>query len=316
MRNVRSSYVHAPAAIAGGLGLALLMAAPVASQSPQQRQEPTDPPTITVNDLTTRPETLYGKRVQLTGNIEDVYSRSVFAIDEDALWSSAEDVIVVNPNAVDRLEEDDDVVIVGTVRPFVHREIDQFVIASGWQWSLPVVFHKRFERRPVIIAESIKREGNDREYVLDPPTVSARLAGWGKPLPRVTMPATAVMYLTADELVAKPSQYYDKTVSLIGDVDDTYGRRVFTIDDDRFWSTGEDVLVIAPAPLREDFDDEVYVHVQGKLMRFVRADVEKHLDSERRMSARFWQDFEDRPVIVAEFVRGPAGQDLTMPKDR
>ena len=268
-----------------------------------------DAMTISPGELADHPDRYYGKRVKITGEVEDVYSRSVFAVDEDRLWSTGRDVLVLNPNAVARVNEDRSVTVQGIVRPFRYTDVDSYISWHGWQWDLARVYENRFSRRPIVIADSIVA-ANNRELVMQGDKVRSSTAEYGKPAisKPVVLPAN-VIFTTPEDLSQHPEKYYGKTVSIFGDAEDTFGTRLFSIDEDRLWSTGEDVLVLA-RDVDPSWRDLAYVQVRGKVMRFARDEVQKRIDKARAVGTRFWADFQDRPVIVAESITGPDGREL------
>jgi hypothetical protein len=120
----------------------------------------------------------------------------------------------------------------------------------------------------------------------------------------------AVQYLTPFELSEHPDRYYGKTVSMIGDVDDAYGTRAFTLNEELPWTNAGDILVLAPE-LKKEFTQVAYVRVRGLVVRAGSPEVEKYLAEVPAMAARIRDDFKNRPIVLAESVTGPAGDDLT-----
>ena len=277
--------------------------------TPQNMAQQPAAVSITAGELADHPERYFGKRVQITGEVEDVYSRSVFAIDEDRLWSTGRDVLVLNPNAVARVSDNKSVTVRGVVRPFSYTDVDTYIVRHGWQWDLAKIYETRFSQRPIVIADSIM-SSNNLELVIRGDTVQSSAADYGKPtsnIPAAT--SAAVIYTTPEDLSQHPEKYYGKTVSIFGDPEDTFGTRLFSIDEDRLWSTGEDVLVLAQG-VDPGWENLAYVQVKGKVMRFAKDEVQKRIDKDRTIATRFWTDFANRPVIIAESITGPDGRVL------
>lgn len=292
--------------VVGVLVLGLVTTARATDQNSQQTAQ--QPITITPGELSDHPDRYYGKRVTVTGEVEDVYSRSVFALDEDRLWSTGRDVLVVNPNAAGRATEDGWVTVQGVVRQFNYTDVDNYLVRHGWQWDLATVYRTRFATRPVVIADSIM-EGT-RELVIDGNTVRSSAGMYGKPMTAKPDPGqTSVVYTTPGTLSQHPDRFYGKTISIIGHPEDTFGTMLFSIDENRVWSTGEDVLVLATG-VKDDWEDLNYVQIKGKVMRFSRDEVQRRLDKDRQLSTWWWTDFGTRPVIVAESIIGPDGREL------
>lgn len=119
----------------------------------------------------------------------------------------------------------------------------------------------------------------------------------------------AVQYLTPFELSEHPDRYYGKTVSMIGDVDDAYGTRAFTLNEELPWTNAGDILVLAPE-LKKEFAKVAYVRVRGIVVRAASPEVEQYLAEVPAMAARVRDDFKNRPIVLAESLTGPAGEDL------
>jgi hypothetical protein len=151
---------------------------------------------------------------------------------------------------------------------------------------------------------------NNRELVMHGDKVRSSAAEYGKPeIGKPVVVLADVIFTTPEDLSQHPEKYYGKSVSIFGDAEDTFGTRLFSIDEDRLWSTGEDVLVLAEG-VDPGWKDLASVQVQGKVMRFSKDEVQKRVDKDRTIAARFWADFADRPIIIAESITGPDGRDL------
>ena len=197
MRNFRISKRHP--VIWCAMFVAGLLTAVDAASRPTILQPP-QTITISAGELSDHPDRYYGKRVKLTGEVEDVYSRSVFSIDEDRLWSSGSDVLVVNPDAMRRVNQDRTVTVQGVVRPFSHADIDRYIVRHGWQWDLASVFHVRFAKRPIVIADSIMT-ADSRELVAHGEAIRESAGQYHQPMigdPSAAL--TSVIYTTPEEL--------------------------------------------------------------------------------------------------------------------
>jgi hypothetical protein len=278
-------------------------------QAAQQTTAQQAATTVTAGELADHPDRYYGKRVKITGEVEDVYSRSVFAIDEDKLWSTGRDVLVLNAHAAGRVNADKSVTVQGIVRPFRYTEVNDYVVGHGWYWELGTAYRTRFTNRPIVVAESIQ-DDSGLELVREGDKVRSAAADYGKPMTgKPTAAKDHVVHTTPEDISQNPDKYYGKRVSIIGNPEDTYGTQLFSIDEDRVWSTGEDVLVLA-SNVTGAWEDLAYVQIEGKVTRFAKDEVQKRVDQDRAMLPTFWADFEDRPVIVADSITGPDGQDL------
>lgn len=114
----------------------------------------------------------------------------------------------------------------------------------------------------------------------------------------------------AGNLADDSKRYYGTQVSVTADVEDIYSRSVFALDEDKVWSTGEDVLVVA-RDLEEPVNDEMYVTVVGDVVQFDEADIERLVnDDDLELAPDIADYLNDRPVIIASSVVTEAGEQL------
>jgi hypothetical protein len=124
----------------------------------------------------------------------------------------------------------------------------------------------------------------------------------------------AVQYLAPFEISDNHERLAGSMISMIGNVDDAFGTRAFTIDDDLPWNHSGDILVIAPE-MKKDFGNVAYVRIQGRVVRFSDEDVQKFIAEMPAIAGKV-REFKDRAIVVAASVTGPDGEDLTNGKDR
>jgi lipid-binding SYLF domain-containing protein len=115
---------------------------------------------VTVDELLEDADDFYGRQVMITAEVEDVYSRSAFAIDDDRLLSTGRDVLVIAPGIRRPVADDLDVTIVGEVVEFDRGDIEDRL--AGYRLDLRDDLVRAFDNRPVILATSIRtREGEE-----------------------------------------------------------------------------------------------------------------------------------------------------------
>jgi lipid-binding SYLF domain-containing protein len=115
-----------------------------------------------ITDVTSRPKEYFGQQVMLSASVEDIYSRTVFAIDDDKLLSTGREVLVVAPTIRRPVTGDLDVTIVGEVIRFDKDDVeDRF---RDYKLDLDDPLVDAFENRPVILATSI-RTANGEELI-------------------------------------------------------------------------------------------------------------------------------------------------------
>jgi lipid-binding SYLF domain-containing protein len=107
-----------------------------------------------IQDIVDKPRDYYGTQVMLSADVEDIYSRTVFAVDDDKLLSTGRDVLVVAPTIRRPLNSDMDVTIVGEVMRFKKGDVEKRF--RDYKLDLSDALADRFEDHPVIIATSIR----------------------------------------------------------------------------------------------------------------------------------------------------------------
>lgn len=120
----------------------------------------------------------------------------------------------------------------------------------------------------------------------------------------------AVQYVTPFELSDRHGRYVGKTISMIGDVDDAFGVRAFTVDDDLPWNHSGDILVLSPE-MKKEFTKVAYVRIKGRVVPFDDAEVQKFVADTPAMAEKV-RDFKGRAIVIASSVTGPDGEDLTV----
>jgi hypothetical protein len=111
-------------------------------------------------------------------------------------------------------------------------------------------------------------------------------------------------------LIAKnPAQYYDQNVRVKAEVVGLHGSNAFTLDEDELFA-GPDVLVIAPG--LETITPKTVVTVSGTVRQLVTAELEEDYAWFRSDSVQpdLLVRFKERPVIIAESIESPTGQQL------
>lgn len=143
-------------------GMALLAATVFASTGAvvngQQgsQQKPTGTTGVagaTVERIADSPAEWYGKKVTVRAKVGDVFSRKVFNVEEEGVIDVDDEVLIVNPKGNTYLKADEMVTVTGTVRQFVRGDIERTY--DGLDWDLAPDLLLQFERRPVIIADSV-----------------------------------------------------------------------------------------------------------------------------------------------------------------
>jgi hypothetical protein len=114
--------------------------------------------------------------------------------------------------------------------------------------------------------------------------------------------------ISVGDLADDPERYFGRRVSVQAEVEQVFGPRLFTLGEDKFFSTGRDVLVLMP-----DADavpvDGAQVTVTGVLRPFVKTDVTRSYNW-LTLDPGLWIRFDRRPAIIADSVRTSWGAEL------
>ena len=104
-------------------------------------------------DLTQNPEAYYGKAIAVQGEVEDIRSAAVFELDEEKLFG-AEDllVIVIKPDI--EVQDEENVVVTGVLRPFIVAEFER-EYELNWNLSLQEQIEAEYSNKPVLVAEDV-----------------------------------------------------------------------------------------------------------------------------------------------------------------
>jgi hypothetical protein len=108
--------------------------------------------TISAGELAAAPAQYFGRQVSVKAEVEQVISSNLYTLDDDRLGTP--DIVVLDPNrSAALLRKGDDVIVTGTVKPFVWADIHR-----DYNWLLAkeeVV--AEFETRPMVIATDVRR---------------------------------------------------------------------------------------------------------------------------------------------------------------
>ncbi|MDB9528449.1 hypothetical protein PN498_20830 [Oscillatoria sp. CS-180] len=105
------------------------------------------------DDINERPEDYYGKRIAVEGEVDLVMSDNVITLDEEVLFGE-EDLLVVSPDTAIAYPQGEEVVVTGTLRPFVYAEFDRDYELT-WDIELQQEVEAEYESRPVFVADEI-----------------------------------------------------------------------------------------------------------------------------------------------------------------
>jgi uncharacterized protein YdeI (BOF family) len=113
------------------------------------------PEAPSVDAVREAPSQFYGKKVRLTGEVDKILTDRAFEL-EGSGWAFHDNITVFTKTAVQMsgalLGKGDEVVVTGTVQPFVTADIERDI---GWDISQETEI--KLKERPVLIADSIRK---------------------------------------------------------------------------------------------------------------------------------------------------------------
>lgn len=268
--------------------------------------------TISAGKLAKNAKDYYGKTVTVKAEVEDVLDSRSFTLDEDAILTGADVVVLVPAGYTGTLSHDQVVTVTGKVRPYVTAELER---DFDWFKNGKLVTTKTdvdFKTRPVIIAESIRTaDGRDlltgsamsmthEEHARHEKMADMKMAGHH-------------MTISAGKLAKEGKKYYGQNVTVRAEVEDVLDSHSFTLDEDAVLD-GPDVVVLVPA----GFDTASLAHdqvvtVTGKVRPYVMADLDKDFDwfkNGKIVTMGTKVDYKTRPVLVAETITTADGRTL------
>lgn len=120
------------------------------------------------------PSRLYGKRLTLAGEVDDVLGPRAFTVKGEGVFIDADEVIVLTKTpprfAGMAVEADDDVIATGTIRPGVVAELEREI-----GWDLEPQLEAEIQRRPVLVADTLRQVGEYSRWSSDPTQTQAGL---------------------------------------------------------------------------------------------------------------------------------------------
>lgn len=113
--------------------------------------------------------------------------------------------------------------------------------------------------------------------------------------------------MTVEAIVDNPERYYDKDVTVSGDVGEVFGtnKKAFNIQEEGIIDVDDRLLVLSDEAVT-NLDENSIVQVRGKVRQFVRSELERELGIKDWNAFGFDQDFwtenERKPVLIADSV--------------
>jgi cytochrome c556 len=116
--------------------------------------------------------------------------------------------------------------------------------------------------------------------------------------------------VAASTLAAHPETYYGERVTMTGAIEQSLGKLVFSVDQDKTKTTEQQILVLAPR-LNNPVDPNTYITVIGEAVAFDSAELAKRAkDYPVEISPELAAKYKGRPMIFATNVINTSGVDL------
>jgi len=103
-------------------------------------------------EVTEAPDQYYGQVIAVSGEVDELLSDGIFRLQEEG-WFEGDEVLVIGA-AVTGLTEAEEVVVTGTLRPFVAAELEQEYDLT-WDLDLQEQLEAEYTEQPVLVAEEV-----------------------------------------------------------------------------------------------------------------------------------------------------------------
>ena len=112
-----------------------------------------------IEEVSEDPENYYGLEVALQGEIDEIRNAYSFTLQEDELFEG-DDLLMINATGEAIPEDDETVVVTGTVRPFVKAELERDYDLT-WDLDVQEEIEAEYNERPVLVVDSIYPSAED-----------------------------------------------------------------------------------------------------------------------------------------------------------
>lgn len=106
-----------------------------------------------VEDVAEEPNTVVGEQVELMGEVQEIIGPNAFRLEEEGELIDDDSVLVIDVAATEPIAEDQEVRVIGEVRPLVIADLEREYDLT-WDADIREQIEAEYEGRPVVIAES------------------------------------------------------------------------------------------------------------------------------------------------------------------
>jgi hypothetical protein len=104
-------------------------------------------------EVTKNPTAFYNKTIAVKAEVEDIVSPTSFTLDEDKL-TSTQDLLVLNTTPGQTINDGEEVVLTGVLRPFVVADIERDYDLN-WDLTLQRKLEAEYRQKPALIATNV-----------------------------------------------------------------------------------------------------------------------------------------------------------------
>jgi hypothetical protein len=104
-------------------------------------------------EVTEEPGQYYGQTIAVGGEVGEMLSPGIFRLEEEG-WFEGDEVLVIGASTLPTLDEAEEVVVTGTLRPFVAAEFDQEYDLT-WDLDLQEQLEAEYTEQPVLVADDV-----------------------------------------------------------------------------------------------------------------------------------------------------------------
>ncbi len=104
-------------------------------------------------EVTKNPSAFYNKTIAVKAEVEDIVSPNTFTLDEDKL-TSTQDLLVLNTTPGQTINDGQEVVVTGVLRPFVVADIERDYDLN-WDLTLQRKLEAEYSQKPTLVAKYV-----------------------------------------------------------------------------------------------------------------------------------------------------------------
>jgi len=111
-------------------------------------------------EITSNPQQYYGRRLAVTGEVEEILDQNTFTLDEDQLFGATDlPVLVPNPTAAVKpnytpVKENETVAVTGVLHPFVVADLERDY-DFNWDEGIVKQLEAEYRTKPVLIVDAV-----------------------------------------------------------------------------------------------------------------------------------------------------------------